>query len=189
MIYMKLSVRDLVLTSLFTALMAAGAFIRIPFPFLPVTLQTLFCALAGLIIGPKLGALSMTVYAGLGLAGIPVFANGGGITYIFNKSFGFILGFIAGAYVIGKLSQKLKKPSRAGNIKAVMAGLLTIYTLGMAYMFVIIRFYIGDTQIGFLYVLITNIPYIIKDFILFTAAAIASASILPVLTRVMHFEE
>lgn len=181
---MKLSTRDLILTALFSALMVAGAFVRIPFPLLPVTLQAFFCALAGLIVGPRLGALSMTVYAALGLAGAPVFAQGGGITYIFNKSFGFILGFIAGAYVIGKLSNQFKKPSKAGNIKAVMAGLFTIYALGMAYMLIIIRFYVGNTQVGFLYVLTANLPYLIKDFILFTAAAIASTSILPVLTKV-----
>ena len=181
---MKLSTRDLILTSLFTALMIAGAFIRIPFPLLPVTMQALFCALAGLIIGPRLGALSMIIYAALGLAGAPVFAQGGGITYIFNKSFGFILGFIAGAYIIGKLSSKYKKLSRTNNIKAVMTGLFTIYLIGIAYMLLIIRFYVGNTQIGLLYVLTANIPYLIKDFILFTAAAIASASILPVLTKV-----
>lgn len=181
---MKLSTRDLILTSLFTALMVAGAFIRIPFPLLPVTLQSFFCALAGLVIGPRLGSLSMIVYAALGLAGVPVFAQGGGITYIFNKSFGFILGFIAGAYVIGKLSQQIKKPSRANSIKAVLAGLFTIYALGITYMLVIIRLYLGNTEIGFLYVLTANLPYIIKDLILFSVAAIASVSILPKLTKV-----
>lgn len=180
---MKLSTRDLILTSLFTALMIAGAFIRIPFPLLPVTLQAFFCALAGLVIGPRLGAMSMIVYAALGLAGVPVFAQGGGITYVVNKSFGFILGFIAGAYVIGKLSQQLKKPSKANSIKAVLVGLLTIYALGITYMLVIIRLYVGNTQIGFLYVFTVNLPYLIKDLILFTIAAIASASILPKLTK------
>jgi len=180
---MKLSTKDLILTALFTALMIAGAFIRIPFPLLPVTLQALFCALAGLILGPHLGALSMTVYTVLGLIGIPVFAQGGGITYIFNKSFGFILGFIVGAYIIGKLSKKHKTPSKANSIKAVITGLIAIYLLGMTYMFVMIRFYSGNTQVGLWYVITTNLPYLIKDIILFIAAAIASTSILPVLTR------
>lgn len=181
---MKLSTRDLILTALFTALMIAGAFVRIPFPLLPITLQALFCALAGLIIGSRLGALSMTVYAALGLAGVPVFAQGGGITYIFNKSFGFILGFVAGAYIIGKLSKQSKKPSRSNSIKAVMAGLFTIYFIGMTYMYIILRLYLGNTQVGFWYVLTTNLPYLAKDIILFIAAAIASASILPILTKV-----
>ena len=180
---MKISTRDLMLTSLFTALMVAGAFVRIPFPLLPVTLQAFICALASLMIGPRLGTLSMTVYAVLGLVGVPVFAQGGGLTYIFNKSFGFILGFIAGAYVIGKLSQLLKKPTKLNNIKAVLAGLFTIYAVGVTYMFVIIRLYLGNTEIGFWYVITSNLPYLIKDIILFVIAAIASESILPKLSK------
>lgn len=178
---MKLSTRDLILTALFTALMIAGAFIRIPFPLLPVTLQTLFCALAGLILGPRLGALSMTVYAVLGLTGMPVFTQGGGITYVLNKSFGFILGFIAGAYIIGNLSGGHKIPSKANSIKAAIAGLFAIYSLGIAYMFLILRFYTGNTEVGLWYVITSNLPYFIKDILLFIAAAIASASILPAL--------
>lgn len=178
---MKLSTRELILTALFTALMIAGAFIRIPFSLLPVTLQPLFCALAGLILGSRLGAFSMTVYTVLGLAGVPVFAQGGGITYVFNKSFGFIPGFIAGAYIIGKLSERYKKLSNANSIKAVLAGLFTIYSFGIAYMFLIIRFYTGNQEIAVWYVITGNIPYFIKDIFLFVAAAIASVSILPAL--------
>lgn len=184
MIQMKLTTRDLMLVPLFTALMIAGAFIRIPFPLLPVTLQAFFCALAGLILGPRLGALSMLVYATLGLAGIPVFAQGGGITYIFNKSFGFILGFIVAAYIIGKLSSAVKKPSATGNFIAVMAGLLAIYAIGTSYMFMIIRLYLGNTQVGIYYVLTANLPYLVKDAVLFTAAALSVKSIMPVLSKV-----
>lgn len=181
---MKLTTRDLMLVSLFTALMIAGAFVRIPFPLLPVTLQTFFCALAGLILGPKLGALSMTVYTLLGLTGVPIFAQGGGINYIFNNSFGFILGFIAGAYIIGRMSLKMKKPTFTNSLKTVMAGLLVIYAIGIPYMLFIMRIYLGNTQIGLYYVLSVNLPYLIKDIVLFTATALSSASILPVLSKV-----
>mgnify|MGYP000968899222 CR=1 FL=1 len=177
---MKISTRELIITSLFTALMIAGSFIRIPFPLLPVTLQTVFCALAGLIIGPKLGALSMVIYTALGLTGVPVFAQGGGITYIFNHSFGFILGFIAGAYIIGKLSSK--KPTVADNIKSSMVGLAVIYTIGIIYMFLILRFYTGNAEVGLLYVVSVNLPYLVKDIILFILASIVSISVAPVLS-------
>lgn len=179
---MKLTTRELMLVPLFTALMIAGAFIRIPFPLLPVTLQAFFCALAGLILGPRLGALSMIVYAALGLAGVPVFAQGGGITYVLNKSFGFILGFIAGAYVIGKLSQEIKKPSAAKNLFAVSAGLFIIYTIGILYMMAIIRIYLDDEKTGLYYVFAANLPYLAKDAVLFTVAALSAKSILPVLS-------
>jgi biotin transport system substrate-specific component len=174
---MKLKVKDLIVTAMFTSLMIAGTFIRIPFPLLPVTLQTFICGLAGIIIGPRLGALSMLIYTALGLAGIPIFAGGGGITYIFNSSFGFILGFIGGAYITGLLLQKTGGRTVAGCFAALMAGLLVIYTAGICYMLLIIRFYLGDNKVGLLFLLTVNLPYFIKDFILFSAAAFVTPSV------------
>jgi biotin transport system substrate-specific component len=176
---MKLTAKEIMITALFTALMTAGAFIRIPFPLLPVTLQTLICALAGLVLGRRLGALSMIVYTLLGLAGLPVFASGGGITYVFNRSFGFILGFIAGAYVIGSISEKQKAPNVINNIKSLIPGLVVIYVIGMLYMLLILRVYTGNEQAGLIFVLTANLPYIIKDLILFVLTAFIGASLLP----------
>jgi biotin transport system substrate-specific component len=174
---MKLTAKDLIVTATFTSLMVAGTFIRIPFPFLPVTLQTFICGLAGMIIGPKLAALSMLIYTALGLAGIPIFAGGGGIAYIFNKSFGFILGFIGGAYVIGLLLQKTGRYTVLGCLTALTAGLLVIYSAGICYMLIIMRFYLVDSKVGLLFLLAANLPYIIKDFVLFSTAAFVMPSI------------
>ncbi len=69
-------VRKMVYASLFAALTAAGAWIAIPLPYVPVTLQTLFTMLSGAILGPYFGALAMIVYILLGLIGLPVFAQG-----------------------------------------------------------------------------------------------------------------
>ena len=60
--------KQLVFCSLFTALIAVGAFIKIPVPVVPFTLQYLFTMLAGLILGPRLGTISVTAYMLLGLA-------------------------------------------------------------------------------------------------------------------------
>jgi len=180
---MKLKTRDIILASLFTALMILGAYIVIPFPFLPVTMQPVFCVLAGLIAGAKLSALSMSVYAVLGLAGIPVFSRGGGITYIFNPTFGFILGFIAAAYIIGKIAHSGEGNKKAANLKAAFAGLTVLYIIGMVYMTLIMRFYMGNTQISFWYVTVSNIPYFIKDLVLFAAAAFISIPIQSSLTK------
>lgn len=183
---MKLKTKDIILTSLFTALMILGAYIVIPFSFLPVTMQPIFCVLAGLIAGARLGALSMLVYTILGLTGIPVFAQGGGIAYIFNVSFGFILGFIVGAYLIGKISQRQKGYKKAANLKAALSGLIVIYSIGMVYMFMIMKLYLGNSQISFWYVIVANIPYLIKDLVLFVAAAMISIPIQSSLSRTVH---
>ena len=70
----------LVYSGMFAALMMIGANITAFAPFLviggvPITLQTFFAILAGLILGSRRGALAMTVYMFIGLAGAPVFAK------------------------------------------------------------------------------------------------------------------
>ena len=77
----KFTTRDLILCALFTALSAIGAFIRIPVPLVPFTLQITFTTLAGLLLGSKKGAISVAVYVLMGLIGIPVFTQGGGFSF------------------------------------------------------------------------------------------------------------
>ena len=103
--------RNMILCALFAALSAAGAFIRVPIPVVPFTLQTLFTLLAGMLLGPKLGATAVGVYIVLGLAGLPVFTQGGGPSYVFQPTFGYIIGFAIGAYVTGKIAHAQPRPS------------------------------------------------------------------------------
>ena len=93
--------RKLVYTALLAALTAAGAFMRIPMGYSSVTLQYLFTAMAGLLLGRKWGALSQFVYVFLGLVGLPIFTMGGGFGYVFQPTFGFLLGLIPAAWVVG----------------------------------------------------------------------------------------
>lgn len=74
--------KNMVLCAMFVALIAVGAFIRIPIPVVPFTLQILFINLAGLLLGGKLGAIAAGSYMIIGLIGLPVFAEGGGLSYI-----------------------------------------------------------------------------------------------------------
>ena len=68
----------MILVALFAALIAVGAFIRIPVPLVPFTMQTFFIVLSGMMLGKKLGAASALVYLAVGLVGFPVFTQGGG---------------------------------------------------------------------------------------------------------------
>ena len=70
--------KNLMYCSLFTALIAVGAFIKIPIPVVPFTLQFLFTTLAGLLLDSKMGAVSVIAYMVLGLVGLPIFSEGGG---------------------------------------------------------------------------------------------------------------
>ncbi len=138
--------KELVLFGLFTALIAIGAFIRVPVPVCPFTLQLLFTTLAGLLLGSRNGAFSVALYVLLGLAGVPVFTEGGGPAYIFQPTFGYLIGFVAGAWLTGKLTEK-SDFSFSKTLTASLAGLLVVYLFGMAYVYVINRFYL-ETPIG-----------------------------------------
>lgn len=112
--------KQLVFCSLFTALIAVGAFIKIPVPVVPFTLQYLFTMLAGLILGPRLGTISVTAYMLLGLAGLPIFTEGGGLWYVLKPSFGYIIGFCIGTYVTGTLAARLKKRTVGFHISVLL---------------------------------------------------------------------
>ena len=117
--------------SLFTALTAVGAFIKIPVPVVPFTLQFLFTMLAGLLLGGRLGAVSVLAYALLGLAGLPIFAEGGGFWYLLKPSFGYILGFILAAYVTGRMTEKREGQTLGKILIANFIGLAIVYGVGM----------------------------------------------------------
>lgn len=102
--------KDLVLCAMFVALIAVGAFIKVPVPVVPFTLQFLFTMLAGLLLGPVNGALAVVVYIVLGLVGLPIFTQGGGPGYIFQPSFGYIIGFAVAAYVTGQIANEKSRP-------------------------------------------------------------------------------
>ena len=131
----------LVLTALFAALTAVGAFFKIPFALAAISLQFLFTAMAGILLGAGYGALSQGVYVLIGLVGVPIFALGGGLSYVLQPTFGFLLGLIPSAFVIGKLA---KRPlTFRGTALAMLAGLAVLYAIGVPYMALIANGYLG----------------------------------------------
>jgi biotin transport system substrate-specific component len=135
--------KGIALASVFTALIAIGAFIRIPVPVVPFTLQFLFTNLACLLLGKKLGSWSIAVYIAAGLAGIPIFSSGGGPGYIFQPTFGYILGFLAGGYASGLVAGGAYSPSFARLLAASFLNLALVYLCGMLYYYLIANCYLG----------------------------------------------
>ncbi len=138
---------NMILCALFMALTAAGAFIRIPIPVIPFTLQFFFTNLAGLLLGRRLGFASVGSYVLLGLAGLPIFTAGGGLGYIFQPTFGYLLGFPLGAWLAGYIAEKADAPSRKRLLAASFANLAIVYGLGMLYYYWIAKYYLG-TPVG-----------------------------------------
>ena len=173
--------RNLVLISIFSALAAVGAYIRIPVPVVPFTLQFFFTMSSGLLLGGRLGAISVLVYILVGLLGAPVFAGGGGPAYVLQPTFGYLLGFSAGALVTGVIANKYPRPSMRRLLAANFTGLCIVYIFGMFYYWMISTFYTGR-GIGlwplFLYGFVLAVP---GDATLCIVAAIISKRLIPAL--------
>ena len=136
---MKINTRDMILTALFAAMTAIGAFISIPVGPAPITMQLLFTVMAGVFLGSRLGALSQILYVTMGLIGLPVFAGGtGGFQHVFSPTFGYLLGFIAAAFIIGLILEKDVKPGFAKILGACLVGTLVIYSIGYPYLYFVL---------------------------------------------------
>ncbi len=175
--------KDLTMIPLFTALIIAGAYIRIPIPVCPITLQFLFTTLAGVLLGGKKGAAACGVYLLLGLAGLPVFTGGGGISYVLRPTFGYILGFIAGAYLTGTIIYSGPLTMKR-LFTGCFAGLLTVYAMGMLYYWLISRFWLG-TPIGirpvFLYCFLVPVP---GDILLCVLSSVLGRRLIPAMKKI-----
>jgi biotin transport system substrate-specific component len=130
----------LVFTALFAALISAGAFIVIPFVPVPIVLQNMFALLAGLILGPLYGSLSVVLFITAGVLGAPVFVNNAqamGIARIIRPTGGYLAGYILAALTAGLIAGT---PGPAKNISlwrlilAVSAGLCIVYLPGLFYL-------------------------------------------------------
>ena len=175
--------KNLIYCGLFTALIAVGAFIKIPVPVVPFTLQYLFTMLAGLLLGSQKGAFSVIAYMVLGLAGLPIFSEGGGLWYVFKPSFGYIIGFCIGTYVTGKIAENLRKKTVLTYLMANLAGLMLVYAIGMIYYYIICN-YVINTPIAvwplFLYCFLLAVP---GDICLSLLGAVLAKKIRPVISQ------
>ncbi len=172
---------SIIYCGLFTALIAVGAFIKIPVPVVPFTLQYLFTMLAGLLLGARLGSLSVFAYMVLGLAGLPIFTEGGGLWYVFKPSFGYIIGFVVGTFVTGWIAEHMKRKIILNYLAANLTGLMIVYAFGMAYYYVICN-YVINTPIGvwplFLYCFLLAVP---GDIALSILGAVVAKRVRPVI--------
>ena len=89
-----------------TLLMAVSAHVRIPFIPVPATLQSMTVALIAAAFGARLGVATLLLYIVEGLSGLPVFTSGAGPAYVFSPTFGFIVGWVPMAYIIGAAADR-----------------------------------------------------------------------------------
>lgn len=132
--------KSMILAALFAALTAVGALIRIPTPISSFTLQVLFVAMSGVLLGRKWGFLSQAAYILLGLVGLPVFVSGGGFGALLQPTFGFLLGMAAMSYLVGYIVER--RGAKAFTVLwACALGLIPLYAIGLPYMHLILTVY------------------------------------------------
>ena len=113
---------------------------KISIPFLPVnmTMQTLVVLCLGMVLGPRLGAGAVIFYLMQGAMGLPVFTGtperGVGIAYMLQHSGGYLVGFVAAAFVVGMLAQRRWDRSVPTTIAAMLIGNAIIYVFGLLWL-------------------------------------------------------
>jgi len=146
MIYIisKYKIKDtpskILISFLFTILIALSSKINVPFYPVPMTMQTFVVLLCGIILGPKFGFITLSLYFFEGAIGLPVFQGtpekGLGIVYIMGPTGGYLIGFIFSAFIAGlffskKISFNRKffiKYSKRENLISVFIKLLIALT-------------------------------------------------------------
>lgn len=166
------------LIAMFTVLAIVGGKISFQIMIIPLTFQVIVALLTGIVLGARMAFISQLLYLFMGLIGLPVFARGGGLTYVFQMSFGYLVGFVIAAWLVGLLTDLADKDDRTLNfLKALpimLAGLAVIYLSGIVHMMLLKNLYtkdgmalIGALQAGVL-------PFLVSDTIWCALAALAA---------------
>ena len=128
---------DVVLVLGFACLTAACAQISFWIGPVPVSGQTFGVLLAGAFLGSRRGALSQLSYLAIGATGIPYwFALGGppGIARLIGPTGGYLIGFVAVAFVVGWLMEKSWDRKIWTSILAMLCGSITLYVFGLSWL-------------------------------------------------------
>ena len=112
-----------------TALIALAAQVRVPFYPVPMTLQTLAVLMIGLAYGPRLGAATVLAYLAEGAAGLPVFTGGTASAAFVGPTAGFLLGFVAMAWIAGLAVGR----SVLSMVGAALLASTALYVFGLAW--------------------------------------------------------
>lgn len=137
-------VRNGALAVLGSLLLIASAKVNVPFWPVPLTMQTFAVLVIGMTFGPRLGAATVVLYLLEGAVGLPVFsgtpAKGIGLAYMAGPTGGYLIGFVAAAYLAGMLALRGwdRKPLYAAA--AMLLGMAVIYVLGVAWLSTLIGF-------------------------------------------------
>lgn len=166
--------RQIALAVAGSLLLVLAAKIRVPFWPVPMTLQTLAVLGLGAAYGPRLGAATVALFIGYGLAGLPVFTNtppaAAGPLYLLGPTGGFLIGFVIAAAIAGWAA------ARHASVVRLVAGLvaaeIVILALGFAWLALGAQMASGATGIGFAKAFALGVqPFLLGDALKVALAA------------------
>ena len=184
--------KQLLLCALFAAVTAASVFLpKIPIPGTPLmfTFQTLFVFIAGLMLAPRYALISQLVYMALGLVGLPIFMSGGGISYVLQPSFGFIIGFAVCAFLVSLLVRKqIFALYDAGTAKSrwlaiikiavfALVAIVAMYVIAIIYMYLIYNLYMSKES-TIIVIAINMGVFVLMDIVKFVLAVLLGIAVM-----------
>ncbi|MDR0247280.1 MAG: biotin transporter BioY [Burkholderiales bacterium] len=126
--------RAIALTVLGSLALAASAKIQFPFGPVPFTMQTYVVLVLGALLGKRLACASVMLYLAQGLAGLPVFAAGGGLAYLASPTFGYLVGFLPAAMLIGHFTERGFGRTPVSCLLLMAAGHATLFVFGVLWL-------------------------------------------------------
>jgi biotin transport system substrate-specific component len=176
----RITARDITVSALMAALTALGSFVRLDFSLspVPVTLQTFFVYLAGLLLGPSLAATAMAVYILMGIAGLPVFAGlSGGLAILLGPTGGYLVGFVLCGALTGTLAGLSKRSNFFLNLLILLPGIIILFSCGAVYL-------AFQLHLNFFQALLTGVvPYLPGDLLKAALAAWAALKLRRILRK------
>ena len=170
----KIKPFDLVINAIFIVLYIVGAFIAVPLPAvgISISLQTLFILVAAMVLPAKSAGISVCAYVLMGIAGLPVFTRGGGLSYLATPGAGFLFGFIFMALTVGLILKIPRKLNVFHYIVAGSVGVLVQYVVAIVYYITIFSVVSGNSDVSLRFAVeILFIPFIAGDLIKVAVAA------------------
>lgn len=168
------NIRMTVYSSLFAALISAGAYIAIPIGPVPIVLQNMFVLMAGALLGWKWGLASVLVYLFAGVIGFPVFSAGrSGLAHLLGPTGGYLISYIPAVIAVGVISPRFSGKRVFGNIIGMLLGTVIVYVVGVSWLKSISGLtWERSIALGML-------PFLIGDALKIAAAAYISEMIRP----------
>lgn len=175
---MKLTLRGVVFSALFAAILVLFSFAKINLPFtpVPITLQTLAVMLAGGLLGARYGFLSMALVVVLTAIGFPLLQGNGGLGVVLGPTGGFIMIWPISAMLVGMILPRIRVNGVKGYIAAFLVleifGSLILYLAGVPWLMYKVPSYTFETAMA-----AACYPFLIGDAVKAVVAALIIAPV------------